>query len=345
MADPTSASRTHEDRLETAFAAALKQHEQELGEPLPNPPTLEMEATEEFSARVVPIGDGTVVRISTGTVDHLDALWSRGLDDPKLLAEGDIPEGYAADELTDVSLAWLVLHELMHVKLGHVALAGAAGLSDPVTEEGLDILSFAKQTDLAFPTLPADERKKVRPCLEMQADNDATDLLFGVYADDAHQALRLKCASIVAVMALIEVQTVKAGQSVHYPLAGTRFFQTLGHLYQMWMFPLAAFDEDGETRVMRIERQVDEAEYDAFIAEVLVPVVSDATILARASGADAFADVLGGEMNLLRDLLTVQLAEDMDTAELLTEAAKEWCELVKTNGMVLGVIRNGQHTP
>lgn len=72
------------------------------------------------------------------------------------------------EEVLGTALVWLILHELSHADLGHFKLADSFGVAQrsSMKPEPLDLL-------------PTELRTLAQPCLEMQADHEATEMLLG----------------------------------------------------------------------------------------------------------------------------------------------------------------------
>ena len=118
-----------QERLQLALDAALHRYEDRVGAAFPADVELDVISSEVFYAAVYPGTDGIVVEVSTGAVDTIEETWRAALAVSK-----DMPEGSGIDPLgdpehpIDMSLRWLMQHELNHYAIGHFALSGGAGL-------------------------------------------------------------------------------------------------------------------------------------------------------------------------------------------------------------------------
>ncbi|MEP3345198.1 MAG: hypothetical protein ABJN34_10135 [Litoreibacter sp.] len=85
--------------------------------------------------------------------------------------------------MTHLGLVWLMLHELHHFEMGHFEFAGRLCLTEAHAPSSFGVVSRAKsQPSPALAQIDADDLPKVEPCLEMQADHDAIEMLIDAYA-------------------------------------------------------------------------------------------------------------------------------------------------------------------
>ena len=227
-------------------------------------------------------------------------------------------------KLANLTLEWLILHELMHLPGGHVDLI--EGLSLFEIED--DSHSGAIETQLAArlrSQLSGLDDFDVRRCLEISADSDATRLHLGRF--DLHNAdeLRQRAASAFVAMALIDRHSSKIRRT--HPGANTRFFLVLALLFQMWLQPNTRLSHEPDDTWLRRTEDLDAQTYETFIHTVIKPCVDDAVEIAHLAGAQSFIDDMRGDGALFHDVQTAQYGDELSADELKTQAAKEWFEL------------------
>ena len=241
--------------------------------------------------------DGRVLSVSSGLVERLDD-WRRLVSD-----EYDLRFTYT----------WLFLHELSHFTLRHFGFADVACL-----------VQRASHTPNPMALLPPELRALAHPCLEMQADHEATDFLLGTYATIDWQGLRPKVLAASGMMVLIELEDVKNGAKGRtHPKAATRIFQLIGHLAEM---PLIRAQLNQDTSLIPPADDL-----LAFAHEVTIPCFFDAIQLAQAAGAASIADDLGSPEDFFNDLEIVKLGDPSRYGELKTQGAQEWAKLWPVN--------------
>ena len=131
------------------------------------------------------------------------------------------------------------------------------------------------------------ELAKVEPCLELQADHDAIELLIDAYSTEEWGSLRHRATAIMAMMVLIEVEGQPARRR---SLDGTRrpqraSFNCSGTWPRCPSFPPASKRRrEGADRVDPADLP-DEDEVRAFAEAVALPLYRDAVDLAAAAGA------------------------------------------------------------
>lgn len=324
--------KNHRERLEDCFARAIHLFEQSLGIAPQSPVDLKIEPAEGFDVKVSSSGDLHSLLISKGVVSEIDRIWDllwgtpvlttgEGFEQPNLYGQKII--GF--EDLADLSLTWLLLHEIMHSEMGHLAFAPEAHLVEvglPAVEFERDIPAGLGQAD--FPLIDK--------CLEMQADSEATDVFLGPYDKNNWSDLRIQAVCIFLVMALIERENVRLGnQGLTHPRAGTRFITLFGHLFQMWLYPNATLDRSSGDTVIKTPKLPDAEEFHEYAHAVLTPLVSDASYVAGFCEAYSFLEEIGGKGALFRDIFTAQYGEELTDASFLTDAAKEWLLLRSVN--------------
>lgn len=229
-------------------------------------------------------------------------------------------------ELSELhALEWLILHELHHAVLGHFELTNGI----PV----LFLVSRRKREAIPLNDLPKQLWHRVSPCLELQADHDALEMMLGDYSADDWANIRTQATSIAAVMILIEVAGSGDGDipSTH-PHAATRIFQFLGHVAEMWSIPAHAKAKARGEHTIRDEDLPPQVEVQAFSNEVVLPVFWDTVALAEAAEAKSIISDLGSPEDFFADIGRAKLGH---WDQLVTAGAKEWATLKDLNEAVL----------
>ena len=256
--------------------------------------------------------NGLIVQISTGCIKAIEQL--RG---NCLVAFG-----------VDAALEWLILHELHHADLGHF------GILDGVPS--LHLVSRSKREATSLDDLPKDMHDMVSPCLELQADHDAFEMMLDDYSAAKWDSIRTQAASIAAVMVLIEkVDAEKGANPSSHPKAATRIFQLLGHVAEMWSIPAHAKTKVRGVETIRSEDLPTEDELQAFSKEVILPVFWDAVALAEAADAKSIISDLGSPEDFFADIGRAKLGQ---WNELVTVGAKEWATLKDANEAILPLL-------
>lgn len=290
-----------------------------------------------FSAEAFNDQGKVFIEINRGCIEQIESLWNAVLDERilldvngKRLSDSD-GEQLDKDYLVNVSLVWLMLHELMHVRLGHLELLDVVSLVEvePVSEN-----SKSKLAQNLAEHFSEDELKLVRPCLELQADNDATETLFGAYEKGKWDQFRTEAAAIFVVMALMERAETALNipeEERTYPKVGTRFFTLFAQLFQYWLYGDAELEAgDGESFV-RTAREPQGEDFERYAKTVLALTISDAIQIAASAGVTSFLDDIGAGQSFFEDIYKIQYAENLAEADLQTEAAKQWRELLPIN--------------
>lgn len=314
-------------RLNQAMRQARAMFDEAADEPFPLPARLIVENRTDFVASVT-CSDGRI-RISTGVVLRLDELWS-------LLWESGVLTGARGGggpaEHTDLSLAWLLLHELMHVRLQHHRLLRDARL----VEVGAPDEAEAEPAGNLRAFFAPEDHVRLRRCLELQADDDASRIFLGEYTEAGTDAFRARAVAVFAVMALIERENARqAAPGISHPAALTRLFMLMAAMLTIWGDADAERDirDDGHAYLpggaMPAER------FDAYLETVLRPLLDDVMMVVSASGASSFVDDLHNEGALFHDLRTALFDQTLSPERFATHAAREWLDLAPTNQKIL----------
>lgn len=326
----------YQERLEKCLARAVQLFEQNLGFAPQSRVDLQISVDAGFAVSVAEVGEHFILSITQATVAEIDRIWDLLWETP-VLTTGESFERLALDgrkidgfeELADLSLTWLLLHEMMHAEMGHLAFAPEARLVEvgqPVIERERNFPAGIDEVDLPL----------MDKCFEMQADSEASDVFLGLYDNNRWDDLRVEAVCIFVVMALIERENVRLGnQGVTHPTAGTRFFTLMGHLFQMWLYPNATLETSSGDTIVKTSEAPDEEEFNAYAHAVLTPLVGDAAYVAGFCEAYAFLKDIGGAGELFQDVFVAQYAEQLDLDSFSTEAAKEWFELRALNEKIM----------
>lgn len=324
--------------FDIAVEEALRRSEEGLGEAFAQTPTITLIDAPAFSARACADGERRVIEINTGCIAAIEALWGDALQSNILMdSEGARIEqisgiAMTTERLVVLSLTWLILHELMHVRLHHLDLLGSASLVESNIGDKQQAPHYNFESDGRFGTFSANELRLVRPCLELQADNDATDVMFGAYTDEKWLNFRVEAVAIFVVMALMEkTETAATLQDRIYPLVATRFFTLFAQLFQYWLYGDSELvTGDGESFV-KTARKPDGDEFNCYMKFVLALIISDVIQISYWAKAESFLSDLGAGSDIFSDLFEIQYAEDLKAANLRTNAAKAWRELLPVN--------------
>lgn len=325
-------SENHKRRLQDALSRAISLYEQTFDEPFSGGPELSVSASKEFVASIRKTNEGFFVEFSTGVVDAVDALWS-DLWETTVLTSGEQFERIQCGKNTvtdyaDLSLVWLCMHELMHIQLKHLEIWSEAQLVEVVSMQNPRIARKPK----AISGLPVEDHPLVSKCHEMQADSEATDIFLGLYSETRWKELRLDAACIFVVMAIIERENQKTQTRYEtHPTAGTRFFTLLGHLFQMWTYPGATLEPSELGSLVRTVEKPDVSEFKAYSKAVITPLINDAVTIAATAQAVSFLVDIGDRGAIFKDIMAVQYTRDLKPESLVTNAAKEWLQLMPVN--------------
>lgn len=340
----------HQHRLNQALTKSLALYGETVEESFPIPVQYELADTPSFLAEVELHADGYVISISRGCIAEIARLWENSWQSPIFSdANGErLPELGSTttfpEWLADASLTWLILHELMHIHLGHLELIETGQLveTDVSDEENSGKKAAAPMfcppdiRKALKSALTPREQSKLRPCLELQADNDATEIMLGGFDEEHWQRMRISAVSIFVVMALIEKFNTKSDKaSPTHPSAATRFFSLMGQLFQYWLYPGAELYSDGAASRVKTAREARGEEFNRYLSAVLIPLVNDVVFVATWAEARTFLIDLGDESAIFRDILDAQYSESLDPMNFKTNAAKEWCDLLPINEKIL----------
>ncbi len=341
-------------RLNSAFAEALQRYEQGMGIAFPVDIQVTLLNDHNFHARARQSDSLSIIEVSSQCIREIDVLWKQSWEGAILLDnQGNRTRDLDGsplklERLAHLSLSWLVLHELMHVRLGHLELLNVAALveTEPVTSE--ETSSSNNLLKLLQEKLSTTEQKLIRPCLELQADNEATEIMFGVYAESEWGRFRIEAAAVFVVMALMEkAETKTVSKERTYPKVASRFFTLFAQLFQYYLYEDAELKTgDGESFVRSNSSNKDE-KFSRYMKYVLAHIISDVVQIAMWAEAKTFLIDMGEGSALFRDIHEVQYAPDLQLANLQTAAAREWRQLMPINEIIMELsgLRNEKVEP
>lgn len=297
-----------------------------------------------FSARAFVCDNETIaIEINSGCLEQIDRLWEAVLNERILIGEDGQKlsnlngEPLEKSYLMHVSLVWLVLHELMHVRLEHLELLGVASLVEVEPKSNKSQTKISLKLAERFSDCDV---RLLRSCLELQADNDATQALFGDYDEDKWDQFRIGAAAIFVVMALMERAETLLNLNEDertYPKVGTRFFTLFAQLFQYWLYGNAKLEAgDGESFV-RTSAKPQARNFERYAKTVLAFTISDAIQIAACAGVKSFLDDIGAGQGFFEDIHQIQYADDLADVELQTPAAKQWRELLPINEAFMAI--------
>lgn len=319
-----SMSETLTPALEIALKAALSQYRKKMGKEFPYLPSLDIYNDAVFWALAELQGEHLSIRVGGGVVPILKNLWEDVFTNADLIFGDEIP--FLSDKVSalDMSLMWLIFHEMHHAALGHFEL---------IHGTPFHLVSRVNRETAQLEDIPIEMHCKIAPCLELQADHDALEMMLDGYSSGKWDRIRTQVVSIVAVMILIEQADERDGDSSStHPQAATRIFQLLGHVVEMWSIPAhAQANARGKDRIRETELPSEE-EKQAFSKEVILPAFWGAVALAEVAGAKSIVADLGSPEVFFEDIGRAKLGQ---WDELVTVGAKEWAELKELNVSVL----------
>lgn len=335
-----TADRSRSERLHAALDVAIRQIGEVMGEPYGVEPRLTVWADDAFWALAEPDGGaGLHIQVSTGVADRITDLWRQALDQGAVLLREGKPLATNADALSHVSVIWLMLHEISHFDLGHFAINGGAGIVEH--SKARFIASRADVKPAPIDALDPAHRLHVDPCLELQADHDAIELLLEAYSSGEWEVLRIRSACIFAVMILIEAEENegdRSGTRFTHPRAATRIFQLFGHLSELWSIP-ARLKAQAEGRAELSDDDLPSAdEIDAYQRLVILPAFADALALARAGNAARVVDALGDPADFFADIDRASRGTALTEDDFQTEGSREWFRLQPVNQRILALM-------
>lgn len=325
-----------DDRIRAIYQLAWNYYS-ELAEVPVDQATLVIEQSGTFNAKVTKSKETSEVFavIAKGCLNKLDELWAdvMRLDPPRSgLASHAAPTAF---EWANLSLFWLVLHEIGHLHFGHLALTKDGHLQEAYSDNetfGLlpSVTAQAKSSSLV------DDH--VFRCLELQADSVATECFLGVYAADMSGEdlidLRFTATAAVAVMLAIHAEhPSRADAKAHsrHPSPGARIFILLGVIAQHAFRFLKRDYDDGEKKTLTTPAKDDMDEMDAYRDIVFAPLLAHLETVCRVLGGDGYFAEIGLGRELILDIPRWMLGGDFSNTVFESEAAAECTRLYAIN--------------
>ncbi|MFV1494298.1 hypothetical protein VWX97_19985 [Phaeobacter sp. JH18-32] len=295
-------------------------------------PQLKLSEDESFWAFVEREYDGFVLQISTEVVEQTEQLWVAGLSDDVFIAGAGQRFASDVEQMTHLSLSWLIQHELHHIILNHFDLIDGFRISETRNAPRFGLTRKSKIRPAPLITLPPELRPHAPLCLELQADHDAAEMVLGAYSSDDWANLRHRVTAISAMMMLIEREDAKNGETgITHPKAATRIFQLLGHVTEMPLIPAQLQARQQGLTAVDPAHFPSKDEINAFGRQVTIPNFFDAVSLARVAGANSISEDLGEPEDFFRDIQIAKAADPSRFADLSTTGARQWAELVFKN--------------
>lgn len=313
-------------RARTSFMAALPEHRA-------LDVRLTYSKTPEFIAQIKRTDTRVVVTLSKGVIKTFDDIWSQTIVAAKEIETNVHPlAALGVPALSSLSLEWLCLHELMHLRFGHLVGDREQQLVDisPVRPD------LPKGLKAALPDIAP---HLIRKCFEMQADDEATELFLGTYAVERHKHFRYQNAAIVAAMLAIDMHSPPAqGNNNTHPLPQTRFFMLLARLMQMWRFTDAYLEPGKLGSIIRNRNMPDDAARRTYQAEIIAPLIADALQISVATGAQEIQAMLLDADGFFADIDRAQFAKNPSESDFETAAGREWRRLLPINERILSYL-------
>ncbi len=316
---------SEETRLRDALTTALQHHKEVLDTPFPGEVALTVMDHTDFCAFAHAEGDGVHLHVSTGTVHALDQFWDQVLHQTDILQRGGKLIADDPEALSQISLIWLLFHEMKHFGLGHFEDARCKTLIEAAPPQTLGLITIAVPALDPENTVTKDTTPYLLKCQEMEADHEAIELVLDAYSADNWLELRMRATCISAVMILIEKvdeDTAQPGKS--HPKAATRLFQLLGHLIQLWQVPAQIKSQHAGRDAINPNDLPSDEEIATYQRQVIIPVFADALCLAKAAGATKAIADLQDQTSFFLDIANAQLG---NTDAMVTLGAKEWVSL------------------
>lgn len=333
--------------LRSGLAMALAHIAEVSDRPIEPEPVLTIHDDPAFWASVsLGEGGGMVIDASTGVAAAIIAAWDAVLAAGFGGADQSEPEARQSRIVTyaTVSLAWLMMHEIEHGELGHFTLTGEDRIGEAVADGfGLVARQSAIASSPVSPHRSIDaalrdlDATRIGPCLELQADHDAIDRLLESYSPHGWDELRSRIACIALVMIVIEqADQARGDRHSSHPKAATRIFQLLGSVVDL---PVATAriraEHEGKSFPDADAVFASASEGEAYQRDVVDAAIGDFTLMAKAMGARHVADAIGDRAILLGD---VGHAMTGRYDQLISDGAKQWADLVETNGVLLNAL-------
>lgn len=323
----TASGSAHQDRLHHAMEAALTQYEKTIGVEFPTMPYLDIADDRLFWAEADIKAGPLQITVSQGLLETVAGFWQ------SVSEQHDLPAPY--EDMIHNSLTWLLLHELLHFDLGHFEITERRSLSEVKDPNRFGVITRAEDP---LPTflhgLDPEDVPLVEPCLELQADHDASEIVLDAYSSEGWPIIHGRATAISGMMMLIEREDAKRNHALSsHPKAATRIFQLLGHIVDMPMTEAMIAEQQPEAGLE--PRIPSEEEQSAFTREVAIPSVLDALALARIAGAETIQNDLDTPEAFFADLQTAKLGDLESYGTMVTSGGAQWAKLFGLNAKLL----------
>lgn len=325
--------------LDACLQESLALFEAQIGEPFPAESKLTLQDDNAFWAMVRRSENGYAIHCNNGTEQSIRVLWDEVLIHQILRDHdgtfiGRLRKTNATEDLTRISLTWLMMHELMHISMGHFELIDELEIvgrsaSKPSSPPKLDVAAQLGCEPLI-----------IRHCLEMQADWQSGELLLSAVDPNDYAALRVHSVAIMAVIMLIERGNMLAGtQDRDHPSAAARFFMLMAGLFQRWMYERGTLKSRDETSRIDLDEAPNEEELKAYANGLVKPVVDDVIVIATAIGLKDFIADMRGDGAIFQDIFAAQYGEETSEDSFGSKGAKEWARLIVVNEQLMQLTR------
>ncbi|WP_224815624.1 hypothetical protein [Hasllibacter sp. MH4015] len=338
MSEPIS----NDERLLAALEAALDRYDERVEVPFSASPSFRVVPNDDFRAHVFPLGDGLGIDVSSGAAVQIIEAWHKALT-----LSAELPEHRQIQLLgrpehaADMSLRWLMQHELNHFAIGHFKITGSAGISDAGPPVVFDVASRRTQPCIDIKALPQEEQDMVSPCLELQTDQDATEIVLGAYAAENWPLYRYYATCILPVMFILEREDQQYEErSRTHPMAATRLYQLLAYLTELPYIPAYKLAHHEGLEHIPDAYLPSAEEIDGYREAILEPVFASSQIFAEAVGIPDAWDKLGGAEDFFADIENVLTNGHQPSKAFRTDGAKQWAELKPLNDRLLQMIRD-----
>ncbi|UWR87836.1 hypothetical protein [Phaeobacter inhibens] len=324
--------------LQNVLDAAVERYNERVAAPIVATPSLRVIPTQAFYAHVFPLKEGLGIDASSGLLTHIAEAWEKAL----VLSRG-LPINRQIELLgteshaVEMSLRWLMQHELNHFAIGHFRITGSAGLLEAGDPRGYGVASqgTAPQDLVEIDLAEGETEEWTSYCLELQADQDATEIFLGAYSSENWVLFRYYAICILVVMLIIEREERGKETSRTHPFAETRLFMLLAYLTELPFIPAYKQAEREGLDYVPEEYLPSDSEISGYRAAVVEPVFASSQILAEAVGLAGFWEGLGGAEIFFADVETVLSQGHQPPEEFRTKGAKQWAELKPTNDKIL----------
>lgn len=318
--------------LHSAFDAAMIRRTALVAQPLGYKVSLDIVENDEFAALIKKGDGGFTLQITTGTAQQLHDLWSDAWGSSTLSVRA---AGEALD-MTEMSLTWLILHEVEHIYLRHFQIIDASFIAEGDCAHVFDVAERDKAPPLPMLKLPMMDKVRASQCLELQADHEAMDIVLNAFQRETWPDLHQRAVAIAGVILLIErADLTRAISHKTHPPAATRLFQLLGHLCELWLVPAKLAARRQGTPDLDPKDFPSDDEIQEFRQAVCVPAFTDTLSLATLADSKTIATDLGDIDGFFWDVAIASTADPEKFGDLRTQGARHLMNLMPLNGPIL----------